>query len=92
MDEVSRAAQIGRQRGAHQVDEVVGIEALHRLRAASGQGFVKALERRTATFDMRVVGGEHRHLRAGLGDDPAGVLMRIGRDAQLALGDLAGPG
>ena len=41
---------------------------------------------------MRVVGREQRHLVAGVGDDPAGVFVRVGRDAQLPLHEFAGLG
>ena len=39
---------------------------------------------------MRIVGREQADLVARVGDDPAGILVRVGRDAHLPLHELAG--
>ena len=48
-------AQRGRQAGAHQVDEVVGVKTLPGCAAAGLQRLVESLQRVAAAFDMRIV-------------------------------------
>ena len=55
---------------------------------AGARGFhrrLEALDRVAAALDVRIVGGEETDIVARVGDDPACVLVRIGRDADLAL-------
>src|SRR5580658_1653536 len=83
-------AQIGGEALAHEIDEVVGVEAPLHGRWRGGEALLEALQRVTATFDMWIVGGEEADLLAAVGDDPAGVLMGIGGDANLAMDKIAG--
>ena len=66
------------------------LEAAHGFVGAALQALVEALQRVAPAFDMRVVRREQRHLGAGVGDDPARVLVRVGRDADLTLYELGG--
>ena len=76
-------------RGAHEVDEVVAVEGLaHRVGRVAEAG-LEALDRPAAALDVRVVGGEQRHLGAGLLDDPAHVLGGVRRGADLVAHELA---
>jgi hypothetical protein len=77
--------------GAHQVDEVVGVEPLADVVGPVAEALLEALDRAAATLDVRVVGVEQAAPRAGLVDDPADVLGGVRRDAHLALDVLAGP-
>src|SRR6266404_3806873 len=73
----------------HQVDEVVAVEALLRALGERGEALLEAAERVPPALDVRVVGGEEADLLARLLDDPAGGLVRVGRDADLAAHVLA---
>src|SRR5581483_4842875 len=74
---------------AHQVDEVVAVEALPRPLARPRHGRLEAADRISPAFDVRVVGREHADILAGLLDDPADGLGRVGRGADLAADVLA---
>lgn len=53
--QMRRAAQVCGEAGAHQVDEVVAIEAVRRRWRGSGEGLAKALQRISSPFHMREV-------------------------------------
>ncbi len=67
----------------HHVDEVVVIEGLPRGSRCVGQTGFESFDGPAATFDVRVVRGEHAHLGSGLFDDPADVLGGIRGEAHL---------
>src|SRR5207247_7073220 len=69
---------------AHQVHEVVAVEAVLRPLPQPLDTLLEAPERVPPALDVRVVGGEEAHLLARLLDDPADGLVRVGRDADLA--------
>src|SRR6056297_2196762 len=75
--------------GAHQVDEVVGIEAPADLLAAIAEALLEAFERSPTAFDVRVVGVEQQHVGTDLIGDPADVFGGVGRDPHLTLDELA---
>src|SRR5690606_1792284 len=52
------AAKIRGQAFAHQVDEIVGVEAVDRALGQTGEAVVEALQRVAAAFDVGKVGGE----------------------------------
>ena len=76
--------QVGSKPLAHQVHEIVAVEALDGARRSACETVVKPLERVAPAFHMREVGREQADLVATVGDDPADILMRIRRDAKLA--------
>src|SRR5439155_7727192 len=86
-DRIPRIAS-GRPRAheprAHQVHEVVAVEAVLRPLPQPLDTLLEAPERVPPALDVRVVGGEQAHLLARLLDDPADGLVRVGRDADLA--------
>src|SRR6185312_4613745 len=63
------------QAPAHEIDEVVAIEALllHRADTSGVHRHLEALDRMAPALDMRVVGREQADLVARVGDDPAGI-------------------
>src|SRR4051812_18134135 len=74
---------------AEEVGEVAGVERVAAGLVGDGKAGVETLDRVAATFDVRVVRGEHRHLRPQLLDDPAGGLVRVRRRADLPPDELA---
>src|SRR5260221_126466 len=84
------AAPSSTQPAAHQVDEVVAVEALPGVLVDSLRTRLEALDRIAAALDVRPVRREHAHVRTDLIDDPADRLGRIRRDTNLPLDVLAG--
>src|SRR5213080_3295532 len=74
---------------AQEVGEVAGVERVATRFVAAREAGVEALDRVAATFDVRVVRGEHRHLGPQLLDDPPGRLVRVRRRADLPSDELA---
>ena len=74
----------GSQPPAHQVDEVVGVEALPNGVGRVTEAAFEALVRPAATLDVWEVGREHADVRTDLLSDPADVFCRIGCHADLA--------
>src|SRR5687767_7776731 len=88
---MGRGGGAGRQPGAHQVDEVVAVEALLRALGRARHRVLEAADRVAAAFHVRVVRREEANLLADLLDDPADRIDRIRRDADLAPHVLARP-
>src|SRR5690348_7272908 len=74
---------------AHQIDEVVAVEAALRNLIEPGEALLEAPERVPPSLDVRIVRREEADLLAGLLDDPAGRLVRVRRHAHLAAHVLA---
>src|SRR3546814_6037920 len=66
--------------GAHEVYEVVAVEGLAHGIAGVSEAGLEALVGAPAALDVGVVGGEQRHLGAGLLHDPADVLCGVRRE------------
>src|SRR5262245_60935835 len=74
---------------AHQIDEVVAVEAVLPNLVEPGDALLEAPERVPTALDVGIVGREEADLLARLLDDPADRLVRIGRHANLAAHVLA---
>src|SRR5581483_11392926 len=85
----SRGERAGRR--THQVEEVVAVEATTNVVARVAERRLEPLEGTATTLDVRGVRAEHAHVRAALLDDPAGVLRRVWREADLPLHELRRP-
>src|SRR4051812_6926540 len=64
------------ERGAHQVDEVVAVEALLEIFGHAFEAALEAADGVPATLHMRIVGREQAHLRTRLLDDPSRIFGR----------------